>query len=152
EEVSEAEYERRYGLDAFDWPYRLEDAAPARVSLGWEAPRDTDTTVFPGDVEAAARSYLEFRLGSEGDGGDVDAWCRSAGIDPGPAKLLRDLHDSDPVGAERFARAVATLPKPGDEFLGFRLVQELGRGAFGRVYLALQGDLADRAVALKVSA
>ncbi len=39
----------------------------------------------------------------------------------------------------------------GQEFLGFRLVAELGRGAFGRVYLARQGDLADRPVALKVS-
>src|SRR5262249_12468472 len=26
EEVSESEYERRYGVDAFDWPYRLEDS------------------------------------------------------------------------------------------------------------------------------
>ena len=30
------------------------------------------------------------------------------------------------------------------------LVEELGRGAFGRVFLARQGDLADRPVALKV--
>src|SRR5439155_27381112 len=29
--------------------------------------------------------------------------------------------------------------------------QELGRGAFGRVYLARQGDLANRLVALKIS-
>jgi serine/threonine protein kinase/tetratricopeptide (TPR) repeat protein len=39
----------------------------------------------------------------------------------------------------------------GDEFLGFRLVGELGRGTFGTVYLARQGDLANRPVALKVS-
>ena len=37
-------------------------------------------------------------------------------------------------------------------FLGFRLCSELGRDAFGRVFLAQQGDLADRPVALKVSA
>ena len=40
----------------------------------------------------------------------------------------------------------------GGTFLGFRLESELGRGAFGRVYLARQGDLANRPVALKISA
>src|SRR5207253_9410320 len=39
----------------------------------------------------------------------------------------------------------------GDWFAGFELVALLGRGAFGRVYLARQGNLADRFVALKVS-
>jgi eukaryotic-like serine/threonine-protein kinase len=43
------------------------------------------------------------------------------------------------------------LPEVGEEFLGFRLIGELGRGAFGRVYLAKQGRLAERLVALKVS-
>ena len=44
------------------------------------------------------------------------------------------------------------MPKAGDEFVGFRLVRELGRGAFGRVFLATQSELAGRPVALKVSA
>jgi serine/threonine protein kinase/tetratricopeptide (TPR) repeat protein len=44
------------------------------------------------------------------------------------------------------------LPEVGEEFLGFRLIGELGRGGFGRVYLAKQGRLAERLVALKVSA
>ncbi len=43
------------------------------------------------------------------------------------------------------------FPAVGTEFLGFRLVEELGRGAFGRVYLAHQGTLAGRPVALKVA-
>src|SRR5262249_13071686 len=43
------------------------------------------------------------------------------------------------------------FPECGESFLGFRLVAELGRGAFGRVYLARQDDLAQRLVALKVS-
>jgi serine/threonine protein kinase/Tfp pilus assembly protein PilF len=50
------------------------------------------------------------------------------------------------------AGVAATFPEVGGEFLGFRLIDELGRGAFGRVYLACQGDLADRLVALKVTA
>src|SRR5262245_15738420 len=43
------------------------------------------------------------------------------------------------------------LPEVGEEFLGFQLIGELGRGGFGRVYLAKQGRLAERLVALKVS-
>jgi serine/threonine protein kinase/predicted Zn-dependent protease len=47
--------------------------------------------------------------------------------------------------------ALRQLPKVGDEFLGFELTDELGRGGFGRVFLARQKDLADRPVALKVT-
>jgi hypothetical protein len=43
------------------------------------------------------------------------------------------------------------MPETGTTWLGFHLVAELGRGAFGRVFLAHQGDLANRPVALKVA-
>ena len=66
--------------------------------------------------------------------------------------FFQDLHRTDPAAAGRFAVAVAELPETGSQFLGFRLDSELGRGAFGRVYLARQGDLADRPVALKIAA
>src|SRR3954453_11298600 len=61
-----------------------------------------------------------------------------------------------PVGledrpAELESDGPTPLPEVGSEFLGFRLIGELGRGAFGRVYLARQGDLASRPVALKVT-
>jgi serine/threonine protein kinase/Flp pilus assembly protein TadD len=42
------------------------------------------------------------------------------------------------------------FPKVGTDFAGFRLIGELGRGTFGRVYLGRQGELAGRLVALKV--
>ena len=53
--------------------------------------------------------------------------------------------------ADRLARAVSGWPEAGSEFLGFHLDSELGRGTFGRVFLARQGELADRPVALKVA-
>ncbi|HMB07562.1 MAG TPA: protein kinase, partial [Isosphaeraceae bacterium] len=62
------------------------------------------------------------------------------------------LREADPGTAEQVAAALRALPEPGSDFAGFRLIRELGRGAFGRVYLARQGDLADRLVALKVAA
>jgi serine/threonine protein kinase/Flp pilus assembly protein TadD len=44
------------------------------------------------------------------------------------------------------------LPTVGSDFLGFQLIGELGVGAFSKVYLARQGELADRFVVLKVAA
>lgn len=43
------------------------------------------------------------------------------------------------------------MPHAGEEFCGFRLVEELGHGTFAHVYLAKQQALADRLVAVKVS-
>jgi serine/threonine protein kinase/Tfp pilus assembly protein PilF len=45
----------------------------------------------------------------------------------------------------------AGFPALGTEFLGFPLLEELGRGAFARVYLAVEPRLGNRRVALKVS-
>src|SRR5947208_1127108 len=61
-----------------------------------------------------------------------------------PPGRERSAADDGPGGADVF-------PQLGAKFLGFRLVGELGRGAFGRVYLAEQGELAGRPVALKVA-
>lgn len=44
-----------------------------------------------------------------------------------------------------------SLPRAGDELNGFRLLLELGRGAFARVFLAEELSLGRRLVALKVS-
>src|SRR3954464_1604736 len=68
------------------------------------------------------------------------------------ADVFREIHEARPEAAVRLARAVTQLPEAGTNFRGFRLLEELGRGAFGRVFLARQGDLADRPVVLKVAA
>ena len=96
----------------------------------------------------AAVSYRRFRLGNSDN---LDSWCQSFPGSRDHAELFRDLHRSGPESADRLAEAITTLPDAGTDFLGFRLIQELGKGAFGRVYLARQGDLANRLVALKVS-
>jgi serine/threonine protein kinase len=66
----------------------------------------------------------------------------------------RALPDTDPADLDlgrRLAEGAEALPEVGTDFLGFYLVDELGRGSFSRVYLARQADLADRPVALKVA-
>ncbi len=65
---------------------------------------------------------------------------RQAGEDPSALEYRR-----------HYGAHTLDFPRAGTSFLGFRLQSELGRGAFARVYLARQGDLADRPVALKIS-
>jgi serine/threonine protein kinase/tetratricopeptide (TPR) repeat protein len=66
--------------------------------------------------------------------------------------LRADVDRDDADAADYLSRAAAGLPEAESDFCGFHLVKEIGRGALGRVYLAHQGDLASRPVALKVSA
>ena len=64
---------------------------------------------------------------------------------------LGELRLNQPRVADRLEAATAEMPKVGEIFLGFKLLHELGHGAFGRVFLARQIALADRLVALKVA-
>jgi serine/threonine protein kinase/tetratricopeptide (TPR) repeat protein len=54
-------------------------------------------------------------------------------------------------GLQSAGRAALRFPEPGRVVAGFRIVGELGRGAFARVYLAEQLGLADRPVVLKIA-
>ncbi len=109
--------------------------------------------VVASEVEKAAGVYRACRgqvLG--GDGADsLSRSLAAAGVPRGASELFRDLYRRDPDAADRLSVGLASFPKIGERFLDFRIRAELGRGAFGRVYLAQQGDLADRPVALKVA-
>ncbi len=79
---------------------------------------------------------------------DTDRWPRELasadGTDNGShTELMQE--------ALVLADNVQNFPSVGDPFLDFRLQQEIGRGAFARVYLAQQGELANRLVVLKVA-
>lgn len=74
------------------------------------------------------------------------AWP-AEGDDP-PTERVAVSPELPPAPAETAGPA---MPNPGDTFFGFRLVEELGRGTFGRVFLAKQEVLAGREVALKVT-
>jgi serine/threonine protein kinase/tetratricopeptide (TPR) repeat protein len=67
----------------------------------------------------------------------------------------RDTPDAETVGRRRDDSIADDTPIPfprcGEAIGGFRLVSELGRGAFGRVYLAEESGLGNRPVALKVT-
>jgi serine/threonine protein kinase/tetratricopeptide (TPR) repeat protein len=118
-----AEYRERYGVDTTNWPV---SAVPS-----WRA----DAAHSP-------------RGGGHADG--LDSWGDSGALAV-PLDVLRQVRHSDPELAFLLAQTLTSLPEMGSTFLGFHLVAELGRGAFGRVYLAEQGDLANRLVALKIT-
>ncbi len=62
---------------------------------------------------------------------------------------VQKLLEQDPAFAD--TQSLHAWPEPGQSFLGFSLVSELGRGAFARVFLATEPALGDRPVALKLS-
>ncbi len=146
---SPAEYEQRFGVDARFWPplsgarpsaprpagVRRDDAPGLRITHRVAAERTPD---FTGGSGASPRKGEPETL----DAGPADVDC---------ADRLAELYASVPGAAERVRRAADRMPRAGESFLGFRLHGELGRGAFGRVFLAQQNDLANRWVALKVA-
>ncbi len=154
EDPAPLEYRRRYGALTLDWPSSFLDSL--ENGSGQDDPAALDLLApggeIAGDVAKAATAYREYQEGRGSDLAGLDAVFSSRGVAAGAAELFRDLSRSDPGTADRLARAMTGLPRLGSTFLGFRLESELGRGAFGRVYLARQGELANRPVALKISA
>jgi serine/threonine protein kinase/tetratricopeptide (TPR) repeat protein len=146
-----SEYLGRFGIEVGGWPQ-----SPAEASRSSERPSPAPEPAPPVDgmteMERAASAYRVFRQRGPVCPDGLDLLLDSFRVPEAHAELLRSLDRTDPRAAERLAEALAGLPRAGGHFLGFRLCEELGRGAFGRVFLARQGDLADRLVALKVSA
>lgn len=64
-------------------------------------------------------------------------------------KPIKDIADFVP-GTSGSNKLI--LPHINDEIFGFRLLHELGRGGFAKVFLAQQGELANRQMVLKISA
>jgi serine/threonine protein kinase len=62
----------------------------------------------------------------------------------------RPICHVEPLTMEPEGDIIPRFPEPGDTHFGFYLLSELGRGAFGRVFLAKQEALAHRLVVLKV--
>ena len=63
--------------------------------------------------------------------------------------IRQDRTPGTAAGSSR--RSTASLPEVGEIIAGFRLVEELGRGSFARVFRAEERQLADRPVAMKVT-
>jgi serine/threonine protein kinase/tetratricopeptide (TPR) repeat protein len=129
--------------DSWPGPFRLTNGTPAGA----------DGNPAGTSLHDAAELYHRFRETNNGaDARDLSDFFASARAEAPTLDLFRDIHRSHPAFADRLARAVSSMPVPGRDFLGFRLETVIGRGAFGRVFLARQRELANRLVVLKVTA
>ncbi len=149
EPVSREDYARRYGIATECWPDRDTqtqespscpgecDASTARV--------DNSTGFGTYALNQAARWLRRIRHRRYPD-------SDAAHGDSPEAELFRGLLTSNPAAAEDLVRSTLAPPRVGTDFLGFHLDAVLGSGAFGHVFLARQGELANRNVALKVTA
>src|SRR5688500_13131042 len=106
------------------------------------------TTVLP-SVEPLSRldpmersdqidqAYDEYcRLCESGAGVDPDECCSRFPAFQTSLRRLLDAHRQIVENPELFRDLGSRWPEPGGVFLGFQLLQELGRGAFARVFLA----------------
>lgn len=64
---------------------------------------------------------------------------------------LRQLEENVSTASKHFDNLSATFPIAGERFSEFELLEEIGRGAFGVVFIAKQSELANRTVVLKIS-
>jgi serine/threonine protein kinase/predicted Zn-dependent protease len=143
--------------------------AGERIGAGWYLERFPDL----GEDTQVALIYEEFCL-REDDGEQPEAeefLARYSSVAE-PLKRVLEIHqligsttasrslllsDSEGSGSRTLsphgpcAGAQGPFPEAGQTIGGFLLVEELGRGAFGRVFLARERQLADRSVALKVA-
>jgi hypothetical protein len=131
------EYRRRFGVDPAGWP-----VPPHLLSNG---------QARPGNGSVARHAAYAPRGEDRSIGSAADSQLTWRGGGQEQADLLEDLRRSDPRSAAQLAHALRAMPEAGKDFLGFHLIAELGRGTFGKVFLARQGELADRPVALKIA-
>jgi serine/threonine protein kinase/tetratricopeptide (TPR) repeat protein len=115
---------------------------PERLDADAPSPAGDALDSFPAGSTALCGAFV---LGPDSGG---------EGAEPGGDQAPEGdfLAEDEPRQEQRSGRPkTGSRPQPGDEIRGFRLVMELGRGAFARVYLAEEINLGNRPVALKVS-
>ena len=136
----------------------------AELTLRWEAGDRTGAswyrTHYPdlGEETLVALIYEEFCLREEDESGEHPDPTEYLESYPEVASSLRrvlEIHGLVGSGTTTALHApgppATPFPAAGETIAGFRLVEELGRGAFARVFLAQERQLADRPVALKVA-
>jgi serine/threonine protein kinase/Tfp pilus assembly protein PilF len=133
------DYASRFAVDTSGWPASTPAAVTANgqgSTLNGRAEHRAMPTVVDAPTPATASDA---------------AGQRGASTAEPDANAPADLRLTGSSVADRLVQVLAFLQEPQNEFLGFHIRRELGNGAFGRVYLARQGDLANRDVVLKLS-
>lgn len=125
--------------------------------------REAFPDLFRDQSALACVAFEEYRLRKlSGESVTPDEYRERYGVDPSrwPAEAPPTLHSNPnsnpdtgqpPRATNEIKLESGAFPRSMDEVAGFRLLELLGRGAFGRVFLAEQADLAGRRVALKIT-
>jgi serine/threonine protein kinase/tetratricopeptide (TPR) repeat protein len=104
------------------------------------------------EAEALELIYHEFcRAEVEGLDPDPTDYMRRYPAQSGRLARLFGLHEAFDAPGAAGSLDPEDLPQAGDEIGPYRLLRELGRGSFARVFLAEQADLASRLVVVKVA-
>jgi eukaryotic-like serine/threonine-protein kinase len=131
------------------------DAVLDQFTESWERgerPRAERYLALLQPEDSAALIYHEYCLAEASDlAPDRDDFLRRFPDHADRLSRLFAFHGAFPSSMLRDWAGPAELPSSGDEIGPYRLVRELGRGAFARVFLAEQTDLDHRLVVLKVS-
>jgi serine/threonine protein kinase/tetratricopeptide (TPR) repeat protein len=150
----------------------LQELVRVELEIGWrlgrpkplEHYRQRFPELFADEVRAAELEFEENRqqdeAASKPHGGErIETTHRRSNASPVQVDgfELNGVSTEPPVelgpeAAHQLLESSTPLPPSGARFLEFHLQKELGRGAFGRVFLAQQGELADRPVVLKLAA
>jgi serine/threonine protein kinase len=116
------------------------------------------TVRFPEPSSAAERSDLIDRAYEEycerldaGDAVEPDEFCARFPAFETSLRRLLQAHNNLENDPELLRELSVRWPEPGETFLGYRLLSELGRGAFARVFLAQELAVGGRLVAAKLS-
>ncbi len=139
-----------------DGPAEQIQLFPVHADLPSAAARVVASAAVPAAEKSALldRAYDEYV--KRVDGGeplDPDEFCRRFTVFKTSLRKLIETHQflvENPHYIDKLD--AARWPRPGDTFLSFTLIGELGRGAFARVFLAREPALGGRMVALKLSA
>src|SRR5262249_55431516 len=98
------------------------------------------------------RVYDEFcDLKAAGADVDPEAYCARYPELQASLRKLFLAHNEVSGDLETVRQAARRWPQPGEEFLDYSLISELGRGTFARVFLARELNLGGRLVALKLT-
>lgn len=137
-------------IDSFDEPSSIDLVDSVIQKADASAPDPTGRSDKSILLDDAYESYCRRR--EAGEEPDPDAFCKKFPVYRSSLRRLIEAHRFFEEHPELLAEEQALVwPQPGDHFLGFDLVRELGRGAFARVFLATEPALGHRRVAIKIS-
>jgi len=100
-------------------------------------------------LDLAYEEYCQRR--EAGQAVEAEAFCRRFPYQSSLRRLLGVHHFLEQNPHLLAEDRQLSWPAPGQQFLGFMLVRELGKGSFARVFLATEPALGGRSVAVKIS-